>query len=322
MNRDSSGPNNDSICIEISPPLLHHNRCPAQLLPNELLLIIFSFLELKPFTVAHSVCKRWKQLLPLTDMHPIRQRMLRLVSHMLSHPRFLDTRPWTLKTIKPFDRKAYINALLSQYPAVPEEFRLWIMEWPARMVPFGMWPGSPFTFHNAVTFEEADGTNWLAYLPEGSPSLFTLLHSHPSHDDHCIPALLFWKDDLRAYWLIFDQGEPELFGRVFVSDSDMENSPVVCRIPYEDDDIMDELPVITCNDWLHFIEICWDHQIKLALSRERPARFSPFIKDEPVSYPVSYHLGAWIATIRPTHPWISSTNPKVLEELRRHVYPG
>ncbi|KAF9539105.1 hypothetical protein CPC08DRAFT_598814, partial [Agrocybe pediades] len=174
-------------------------------LPNELVLLIFSFLELKPYIISHGVCKKWQQLLPVADIHPLRRRMFDLFYHMLDHPRFLKTRPWTLKTLKPFDRKAYIDALLSQYPAVPEEFRLWIMEWPARMVPFGMWPGSPFTFHREMSLEEANGTNWLAYLPEGSPSLLTLLHNHPSHDEHCIPALLFWKDSVSAYWLIFDQ---------------------------------------------------------------------------------------------------------------------
>ncbi|KAF9560327.1 hypothetical protein CPC08DRAFT_708138 [Agrocybe pediades] len=146
-----------STVIQPTPP-----RITFQDLPTELVHIIFSFLELKPYIISHGVCKRWKQLLPLADIHPIRRRMLHLFHHMLQHPRFLDTRPWTLKTLKPFDRKAYIDALLSQYPAVLEEFRLWIMEWPARMVPFGMWPGSPFTYHHAVTFEEANGTNWLA----------------------------------------------------------------------------------------------------------------------------------------------------------------
>ncbi|KAF9559416.1 hypothetical protein CPC08DRAFT_594199, partial [Agrocybe pediades] len=175
--------------------------------PNELVLDIFSFLELKPFIISHGVCKGWKQLLPLADIHPIRRRLFNLFHHMLQHPHFLETRLWTLKTLHPFDRKAYIDALLSQYPAVPEEFCLWIIEWPDRMVPFGVWPGSPFTFHRASTLEEDYGVNWLAYLPDGSPSLLKVLHRYPSgsHEDHWIPALLFWKLQHRASWLIFEK---------------------------------------------------------------------------------------------------------------------
>ncbi|KAF4611672.1 hypothetical protein D9613_003680 [Agrocybe pediades] len=244
---------------------------------------------------------------------------------MLQHPRFLETRPWTLKTLNPFDRKAYIDALLSQYPAVPEEFRLWIMEWPARMVPFGMWPGSPFTYHHAVTLEEANGTNWLAYLPEGSPSLLTLLHSHPSHDDHCIPALLFWKDDLRTYWLIFEHSEPELMGRVIINDLDVGDLPMVCYLPHPVD-MVDGL-VITHNDWLQFLEHRWDEQVDLVLALERPpptytypqTRIS-FRKDEPIAYPVTCNLGDSSAVALPTYPWRSSSTPQVLEELHRYVY--
>ncbi|KAF4611497.1 hypothetical protein D9613_003663 [Agrocybe pediades] len=288
-------------------------------LPNELLLLIFSFLELKPYIISHGVCKKWKQLLPLADIHPIRRRMFDLFYHMLDHPRFLDTRPWSLKTLQPFDRKAYIDALLSQYPAVPEEFRLWIMEWPDRMVPFGMWPGSPFTFHDAITLDEANGTNWLAYLPEGAPSLLTLLHTHPSHKDHFIPALLSWKEDYQAHWLIFAKDEPELFGRVIATDVESGDCPIVCRLPRPAEEEEEaEYYNLTYHDWLQFLEIRWDQQLKMVLALEAEQARYTFRKDEPLSYPVDCELGAWAATTRPTHPWISSCDdPHVLGEFQR-----
>ncbi|KAF9540149.1 hypothetical protein CPC08DRAFT_717339 [Agrocybe pediades] len=226
---------------------------------------------------------------------------------MLQHPRFLETRPWTLKTLNPFDRKAYIDALLSQYPAVPEEFRLWIMEWPARMAPFGMWPGSPFTYHHVVTFEEANGTNWLAYLPEGSPALLTLLHRHPSHKDHFIPALLAWKEDYQAHWLIFAKDEPELFGRVIAPDAvESMDCPIVCRLPHPAEEVEeDEYFNRTYNDWLQFLEIRWDKHLKMVLALEAEQAHHTFRKDEPLSYPVDYELCAFAATTRPTQTYPS-----------------
>ncbi|KAF9554134.1 hypothetical protein CPC08DRAFT_785135 [Agrocybe pediades] len=60
-------------------------------LPNELLLHIFSFLEIKPYLISRAVCKKWQMLLPHADVHPIRRRMLQLFHHMLQSPDFLNT---------------------------------------------------------------------------------------------------------------------------------------------------------------------------------------------------------------------------------------
>ncbi|KAF4616401.1 hypothetical protein D9613_008862 [Agrocybe pediades] len=185
-------------------------------LPNELALAIFSLLELKSYIVLHGVCKKWKQLLPSADIHPIRRRMFNLFHHMLQHPRFPETRPWTLKNLRTsFNRKAYIDALLSKYRAVPEEFRLWILEWPARMVSFGMWPGLPVTFHKENTLDKAYGMNWIAWRTEDDlPGYYEVLYRHPSREDRWLPALQFWQMDYGGSWLIFGKDDPDLFGRV------------------------------------------------------------------------------------------------------------
>ncbi|KAF4616464.1 hypothetical protein D9613_008751 [Agrocybe pediades] len=295
------------------------SKSTFQDLPNELILAIFSFLELKPFIISHGVCKKWKQLLPLADIHPIRRRLFNLFHHMLQHPRFLETRPWTLKTLRPFERKAYIEALLSQYPAVPEEFRLWILEWPARMVPFGIWPSSPFTFHRGNTLEEASGVNWLAYLPGGSPSLLKVLHRYPSgsHVDHWIPALLCWKLQHRASWLIFEKDEPDLFGRVMVIDTESADPPLVCRLPLTADRKDESFQMY--RDWIQFLEETWDQQLAIVLSPRR-SKYCIGSRDEPLSYPVTYGLGEWVATTLPSLPWVSNEDPEVLKEVQSHLH--
>ncbi|KAF9554124.1 hypothetical protein CPC08DRAFT_821877 [Agrocybe pediades] len=238
---------------------------------------------------------------------------------MLQHPHFLETRPWTLKTLQPFDRKAYIDALLSQYPAVPHEFRLWIMEWPARMVPFGMWPSSPFTFHWASTLEEDYGLNWLAYLPDGSPSLLKILHRYPSesgsHEDHWIPALLFWKLPHRASWLIFKKDEPDLFGRVMNIDDASGDPPLVCRLPLTADRKHQCFQMY--RDWIQFLQDTWYQQLAILL------KYSDYYfgrQDEPLSYPVAYGLGKWAATTLPSLPWVSIDDPAVLAEVQGHLH--
>ncbi|KAF9536084.1 hypothetical protein CPC08DRAFT_731706, partial [Agrocybe pediades] len=209
---------------------------PLQLLPSELLLLVFSFLELRSYIILHGVCKVWKQLLPFADIHPIRRRMFNLFHHMLNHSGFFDTRSWPLQTVQRFDRKTYIEALLSQYPAIPEELELWILEWPARTVIFSIWPGSPFTYYQEFTRDQVDGINWLAYVPEGSPSLLTLVHRNPIHYYHQMPALLIWTDEAKILWLIFDTNEPELFGSAQWTCWMVDEAAIECRFPKPEDE--------------------------------------------------------------------------------------
>ncbi|KAF4612098.1 hypothetical protein D9613_003636 [Agrocybe pediades] len=288
-------------------------------LPNELILVIFSFLELKPYIISHGVCRKWQQMLPLVDIHPIRRRMFKLFHHMLQHPGFLDTRPWPLQTIQPFDRKAYIEALLSQYPAVPEEFELWILEWPARMVVFSMWPGSPFTHYQDVTKDQVHGINWLAYLPEGSPSLLTLVHRSRIHDHHSMPALLIWANNAKIMWLIFDKDEPELFGRVQVTDWNSEQAPIECRFPMPDDEHDDRYCRIFDN-WLEFLQHFWDVNMRCIMYLLSKSSFQ-YHEHRPMAHPVPYEFGSWMANIRPSPPWVSCNEPQIQEAMQNFDYP-
>ncbi|PPQ91965.1 hypothetical protein CVT25_004439 [Psilocybe cyanescens] len=52
---------------------------------------------------------------------------------MINTPQFLNSHTWILDNLRLFDRQAYIDALLVQYPTIPEEFRIWTLEWPARL---------------------------------------------------------------------------------------------------------------------------------------------------------------------------------------------
>ena len=170
-------------------PTSHQEEITLQSLPPEL-LHIFSFLELKPYIISRAVCKDWQRLLPLADIHPIQRRLFNLFLHMLEYPRFIETRSWTTKHLQLFDRQAYVNSLLSQYPAIPDEFRMWILEWPGHMAISCMWPGLPMVQYLRPTLERGCGVSWMAY---GSPMLLSIAYKEGTSTPRFIPALLLWK---------------------------------------------------------------------------------------------------------------------------------
>ncbi|PPR05298.1 hypothetical protein CVT26_011635 [Gymnopilus dilepis] len=85
------------------------------------------------------------------------EKALRYLHHNLEHD---------------FDREAYIEAIQTQYPncCAPEEFRMWILEWPAKLFVNSIWPGLPFTvclLDNAATggSSRRSGVNYFARKP-------------------------------------------------------------------------------------------------------------------------------------------------------------
>ncbi|KAF4611671.1 hypothetical protein D9613_003681 [Agrocybe pediades] len=188
-----------------------------QTLPPELVLHIFAFLELKPYILSHAVCKSWNALLPSTKIYPIRRRLFNLSKQMLSCPNFLKTRPWLLNNLQPFDRQAYIDGLLSQHPHIPEDFRIWILEWPARMAICCMWPGLPLVHSTTMKYDQPNAVIWLPHKSE-CPELLALAFKQRTPEARFIPALLLWRDHNITMWLIFekDDAHPELFGSVLI----------------------------------------------------------------------------------------------------------
>ncbi|KAJ8462793.1 hypothetical protein ONZ45_g17810 [Pleurotus djamor] len=112
-------------------------------IPNEVLLAIFGEFHLPTLIHGRAVCRKWRDLLPLADIQPIRRALLDLFNEIIEEPWFLDGRPWVLENLSSFDREAYVDALLAQHNYLPVEFRIWILEWPAKAAFAGIWPGLP-----------------------------------------------------------------------------------------------------------------------------------------------------------------------------------
>ena len=119
-------------------------------LPTELLLLVFSTLPLPSLIAARGVCSSWLSLIPSSssspsfssdyDIPPARHKLLTLYLRLVHSRSFALTRPHILPHLAPFDRAAFAARLP---PTAPDEFRTWVLEWPARAVFAWMWPGLP-----------------------------------------------------------------------------------------------------------------------------------------------------------------------------------
>lgn len=110
-------------------------------LPLEVLLYCFLFMKLKSLIKSRCVCTEWRKLIPQAPLLQARRRLLDLHHGIINTDYFLKTNERALQHLRPFNRQAYIDEFIKQYPALPHEFRLWILEWPSGVVVDDMWPG-------------------------------------------------------------------------------------------------------------------------------------------------------------------------------------
>ena len=181
-------------------------------LPQTLLLRCFSCMDLQCLIFSRCVCSDWRRLLPLSDIHPTRRRFLELYDRMLANKLFLESRTWTVDNLKPFDRYSYMATLRSQCTGpeaeIPEDFEMYILEWPARMAIACMWPGLPFVDSQTDSVQRQYGINYLA----PSPQLSAVVFKHQFPEVCFIPALLAWRESTSTSWLMFDKTPHDRLG--------------------------------------------------------------------------------------------------------------
>ncbi|CAL1715447.1 unnamed protein product [Somion occarium] len=151
-------------------PSDHHCQYKARVtgddLPNELLLEIYPLLPLKGLIAARGVSRRWRSLVTEADLKPARRRLLELYLEVIKCPAFLATRADIVPHLKPFDRKAYLGHI-SEAAQPPEEFEMWVNEWPARAAIGWVWPGLNCEVHEGETnaVKRHDFMNTLGHHP-------------------------------------------------------------------------------------------------------------------------------------------------------------
>lgn len=216
----------------------------AHTFPPELVLHIISFMELKTLIACQGVCREWRQLVSLADLLNDRRRLLELFHNVVNNEQFLLSENLQASSL---DRQAYIDHLLQQYPRVPDAFKLWILEWPSRVVIDGLWPSLPLEQARYNDFNRRIGVNWIALNP---PQILTLVYSldYDSQEYEVIPAVLAYRYNSMATWIIFDE-RPELFGRVYTLyehmdfiDAGMEDDPDLASVQ---------------TDWITYLSCIW-----------------------------------------------------------------
>jgi hypothetical protein len=116
----------------------------------ELLLEIFQWLPLKSLIAAQGVNRQWRRLVPLAGILPARRALFDLYIDLLSSPGFLPTRPAILEKLRPFDREAYAAFFRDNDCPLPDEFLLWVLEWPNKAVIGYSWPGLQVSGENRL----------------------------------------------------------------------------------------------------------------------------------------------------------------------------
>jgi F-box-like len=184
-------------------------------IPPEIQLQFFSYLPLKALIAAHGVSHRWRLLISYADILSARRALLDLYLKILASPLFIPTRACIVDRLRHFDRQKYLDKLMRhhRYQDFPEEFRVWVLEWPARAVIQRCWPGLPLV--GASQFRDDDTemfseTNWLA----------SALPFLDVPGEGIVPALCLWADHtaVRVTWLVL--GERNWFyGMVYVDNN-------------------------------------------------------------------------------------------------------
>jgi hypothetical protein len=116
----------------------------------ELLLETFQWLPLTSLIAAQGVNRQWRRLVPLADIFPARRALFDLYIDLLASPEFLPTRPAILEKLLPFDREAYVAFFRDHDCPLPDEFLLWVLEWPNKAVIGHIWPGLELSEGNCL----------------------------------------------------------------------------------------------------------------------------------------------------------------------------
>ncbi|KAF9069014.1 hypothetical protein BDP27DRAFT_1326292 [Rhodocollybia butyracea] len=162
--------------------------------PTEILLKIVEQLPLGPLLIFRGVSRQWRDLIPTLEIPRERRDLYNLYMECINTPAFIESRSWITRFLKPFDRLAFIDAIYSQEcPFIPEQFRLFILEWPEMAVIPHWWPGLPYYYslkEDALCEERvhAVGCNSLARQPPIVSA--ALYYPHEDEEVDLVPALL------------------------------------------------------------------------------------------------------------------------------------
>lgn len=118
---------------------------------------LMSWLPLKSLIAAQGVNQRWRNLLPLSHLLPARRSLLAL--YLAAITKHSTPQRRNSRQDARFDRALYLATLTktNKHEALPEEFRVWILEWPNTVMNW-FWPGHHYDVAKCLA-ERYEGKN-------------------------------------------------------------------------------------------------------------------------------------------------------------------
>lgn len=183
-------------------------------LPTELHLLILPHLPLHSLVYARNTCHLWRELVPVTPLPLQRRKLLHLYDTLSSIPAFQESRRLAKNHIRPgfgdVERQAYVDALPQN---VGEEFKCWILEWPADAVIAALWPAlqPSYNMNEDIFSYRCDIVNRMAqasFVPNTHTLLFSLFSGNGSGPASVTALPLFDEGNGWTHWVVLD-GEQE-----------------------------------------------------------------------------------------------------------------
>lgn len=114
-------------------------------LPGEIHLEIMGFLSLSSLISMRSTCRYWQRTIKdkRDVLHSTRSRLLVLFEETVGSKAFPEYRKRTKMYLQPFVRDMFIERFRAgASKSMPEEFEMWIKEWPLYAAMVDTWPGT------------------------------------------------------------------------------------------------------------------------------------------------------------------------------------
>lgn len=181
--------------------------------PPELLLEFIQQFPLETLLAARCVSKQWRELVAIAPIPPVRRALLLLFFEIVLDSRYPESKQRRIvndaaagldapRKHGTFDRQAYIDQILAQHDYIPDEFVIWILEWPELVIIGRLGPTSPAiprpTKDETASFEHKKkdhwGTNMLGVCPPVVYlAAFDTIKLPGFPVDAPLPVLLIWR---------------------------------------------------------------------------------------------------------------------------------
>lgn len=173
-------------------------------LPYDILPHVLHYADLKTLLQGRGVNHTWKSCISSASIIPARRGLydlyLRLVSPETEN--FLESRAYTIEALHYFDRAKYLDKVEGLGCVLPDDFRMWVLEWPEKAVFGWTWPGlySKFVHSYECPPGRHYGANLLSWAGLGNISPITGIwwERDVNEDSEIEPryldrvALVFW----------------------------------------------------------------------------------------------------------------------------------